>query len=366
MNEDDQTTPVARAAELVQRGPDTLSNRTRRGWRVTLRRVLLRAMRPYTYHQRELDAEIVAAIQHFQDEFESVSERQAEQIERLEDIARELIVTAEALRKATSDSSVEAAEAGVFAERALAGLEPLEAELQAPPYMAGVPFETFRAPAGEVIGFRSHAAGRKDGSDYVAFEDIFRGPAERVAESQLPYLDLVRDHQPVLDVGCGRGEFLTLLAREGIAARGVDSDPGMVARCRELGIEVVEGDINEHLERVADGALGAVFSAQVIEHLPYDGLRRMLELALAKLRPGGLLIAETVNPHRISSLKTFWVDLTHQHPIFPEVALALCGIAGFESAYVFAPMFDSFESARLEAPAYAVVASSPGSGSANT
>ena len=85
----------------------------------------------------------------------------------------------------------------------------------------------------------------------------------------------------------------------------------------------------------------------------------MLELARHKLRPSGLLIAETVNPHRIASLKTFWVDLTHEHPIFPEVALAICAIAGFEQAYVFAPGFESFERARFASPAYAVVATAP-------
>ena len=66
-----------------------------------------------------------------------------------------------------------------------------------------------------------------------------------------------------------------------------------------------------------------------------------------------------MNPHRIASLKTFWVDLTHEHPIFPEVALALCAIAGFDSAYVFAPGFDSYERARVESPSYAVVAMAP-------
>ncbi len=154
----------------------------------------------------------------------------------------------------------------------------------------------------------------------------------------------------MLDVGCGRGEFLTLLAGEGIAARGVDSDAGMVAHCRALGLEVEQGDVNEHLAGLPDGSLGTIFSAQVIEHLPHEQLRRLLELSLRKLAPGGLFIAETVNPHRISSLKTFWVDLTHQHPIFPEVALAICAIAGFQSAYVFAPGFDSFERARFDSP----------------
>jgi SAM-dependent methyltransferase len=182
-----------------------------------------------------------------------------------------------------------------------------------------------------------------------------------VAASQRPYLDLSRGHEPVLDVGCGRGEFLALLAGEGIDASGVDSDAGMVERSRALGVKAVRCDANEYLESLPDGALGTIFSAQVIEHLEYEQLRRLLALARRKLRAGGLLIAETVNPHRMASFKTFWVDLTHEHPIFPEVALALCAIEGFEQAYVFAPGFNSFESARFEAPSYAVVATASGS-----
>jgi hypothetical protein len=99
-----------------------------------------------------------------------------------------------------------------------------------------------------------------------------------------------------------------------------------------------------------------VFCAQVIEHLPVAALQRLLELARRKLRADGLFIAETVNPHSLAALKTFWVDLTHQHPIFPEVALAFCGLAGFGAAYVFAPGFDDFAAARFTANSYAVVA----------
>jgi SAM-dependent methyltransferase len=236
--------------------------------------------------------------------------------------------------------------------------------LYAVPYIEGSPFEGFEAPVGKVIGFRVPASARTGTSDYAAFEDLFRGSFERVADGQRPYLPLVRDHEPVLDIGCGRGEFLALLASEGVVARGVDSDAGMIERSRALGVEAAHADANDYLDALADGALGAIFSAQVIEHIPYDDLRRLLVLALRKLRPGGLFIAETVNPHRIASLKTFWVDLTHQHPIFPEVALALCGITGFESAYVFAPSFDSFEDARFDSPAYAVVATAPAAGAA--
>jgi SAM-dependent methyltransferase len=358
MTADDQTTPTARAGELLQSGAELAPGRPRGRLRGALRRAVLRAMGPYTHHQRELDGEIVGAVHRLWEAQEHVAERHSEQIERLEDLTRELILTAESLRRGTADAVLGADRSTASAQRA----EAVTGELHALPYMAGSPFESFESPVGEVFGFRSRASVRDGSSDYVAFEELFRGPAERVAESQRPYLDLVRGHEPVLDVGCGRGEFLALLAGEGIAASGVDSDAGMVERCRALGVRAALGDANEHLEGIEDGTIGTIFSAQVIEHLQYRELRRMLELARRKLRPGGLLIAETVNPHRIASLKTFWIDLTHQHPIFPEVALTLCAIAGFESAYVFAPTFDDFEHARFESPVYAVVATAPGAG----
>jgi SAM-dependent methyltransferase len=315
---------------------------------------MLRALRPYTHHQHELDTQLVAALRHQQ----AGLERHTEQIERLEELARELILTAESLRRASADAAGDAA-------AARRTVEPIAAELYAPPYMADSPFELRSTPVGQALGFSAGAIAGEGASrdevdgDYVAFEQLFRGPAERVAELQRPYLKLVADHEPVLDVGCGRGEFLTLLAGEGITARGVDGDAGMVARSRALGLDVEQGDVNEHLAGLPDGSLGTIFSAQVIEHLPHEELRRLLALSLRKLAPGGLFIAETVNPHRISSLKTFWVDLTHQHPIFPEVALAICAIAGFQSAFVFAPGFDGFERARFDSPAYAVVATAP-------
>jgi SAM-dependent methyltransferase len=314
-----------------------------------MRRVLLRALRPYTHHQRELDTQLVAALRSHQ----AGLERHTEQIERLEELARELILTAESLRRDIADVN----QGTVSAHRSI---DTLTDELHALPYMTGSPFGSLSSPVGKVLGFSALPSELTGDSGYVAFERLFRGPAERVAELQRPYLTLVDDHQPVLDIGCGRGEFLTLLAGEGIAARGVDGDAGMVAHCRALGLEVEHGDANERLAGLPDGSLGTIFSAQVIEHLPHEQLRRLLELSLQKLAPGGLFIAETVNPHRISSLKTFWVDLTHQHPIFPEVALAISAIAGFQSGYVFAPGFDSFEGARFDSPAYAVVATAPG------
>ncbi len=343
MTADDERTQAMRPAQ------PSLRSRLRLR---ALARAVLRRVAPAYARARARRADAAARLGRVEWELERIGERHGEQIERLEDLARELVLTAEALRRSVGD--VDSVTASTRRELGL-----VEAELNALPYLADSPFETMESPVGAVLGYRSAASLRGGGSGYVDFEELFRGPAERVADSQRPYLTLVREHQPVLDIGCGRGEFLAMLAGEGISAHGVDSDAGMVERCRALGVEATLAEANGYLEGLADGTVGTVFSAQLIEHLPYAELQRMLELSRLKLRAGGLFIAETVNPHRVSSLKTFWVDLTHQHPIFPEVALALTAIAGFESAYVFAPTFDSFERARFHAPAYAVVATAP-------
>jgi SAM-dependent methyltransferase len=236
----------------------------------------------------------------------------------------------------------------------------VERHFQAVPYTAGDRFAFVDAPnAGRVLGLQGAAVA--DGDAYVAFEDVFRGPEERIRDRQRPYLAILDGRGPVLDVGCGRGEFLDLLREAGIPARGVDTDEGMAARARAKGLEVETGDGVALLESLDDGSLGAIFSAQVIEHLPVAVLERFVTLAARKLRPGGLFIAETVNPHAADALKGFWLDLTHQHPIFPEVALVLCGNAGFAQAYVFHPNgTGDAERDRWNESAYAVVAATGG------
>lgn len=326
---------VSRSAELLDRGPvpaygRTLSQRAR----VRLRTAVLRALRPYSAYQHALDEAIVGGTLY-----------QEERIERLEVFVDDFIATAEVLRRRIADL-----------QQALASERALNRQLGAMPYMADDPFVHWSSPVGEVTGYRSRPAVIGNDSPYAGFEDLFRGPPERVTALQEPYLALVEDHQPVLDVGCGRGEFLALLRSKGIRGSGVDRDSGMIERCRAAGLPVTQAEAESHLEGLEDGSLGTVFSAQVIQHLSAAELCRFLQLARRKLKPGGLLIAETVNPHSVAALKTFWVDPTHRQPIFPETALALCALAGFASAYVFAPGRPSFEEAKLEATAYAVVA----------
>ena len=179
--------------------------------------------------------------------------------------------------------------------------------------------------------------------DYFAFESRMRGSTTEVRERQRAYVDDFRDAAPVLDVGCGRGEFLGLLRGAGIEARGVDADADMVAYARGEGFEVEQADALAHLESIPDRSLGGVFSAQLVEHLPPPALLRLLELAARKLRPNGLLVVETINPLSPLALRSYFADLTHAQPLVPETLALLAEQAGFrqvETRFLNRPLGD--------------------------
>ena len=320
--------------ERIDRGPVSPQRSAAGPLGPPLRRALLRLMKPFTAHERTVDGEMLRSLQTLERGVRRVAI--AQQRSEAADLAgyRKLDFRVDALRHQSDGLRT-------LPERVydLSGrIERVEAEERAIPHMSTDAFVRSHDPiAGFVQGYKM--SGNRGTSDvYRSFEDIFRGSEEFIRGRQQKFLELIGDRQPVLDFGCGRGEFIDLLRERGTPYVGVDSDVGMVTRCRQKGHElVVLADGIEYLDGQAAGSLGAIFCAQVIEHLPYPRLLRFFDGALRALAADGLLIAETVNPHSPSALKTFWVDLTHQHPIFPEVALALCGSAGFAEAFVFHP-----------------------------
>ncbi len=139
----------------------------------------------------------------------------------------------------------------------------------------------------------------------------------------------------MLDLGCGRGEFLDLLRAEGIAARGVEGNANAVRECRERGLDVLQGDLVEVLRAQPDASLGGVFAAQVVEHLPPSGARRAARRPTAALRPDGLLVLETVNAASgLAFLDVFIRDLTHERPLHPETLRFMAAAAGFSEARI--------------------------------
>jgi O-antigen chain-terminating methyltransferase len=176
--------------------------------------------------------------------------------------------------------------------------------------------------------------------DYFAFESKLRGRTEGVRERQSVYVDDFREAAPVLDIGCGRGELLGLLRESGVEARGIDPDADMVAFARGEGLEVEQDDAISYLTRLEDGSLGGIFMGQVVEHLPAPMLVRTLELCAQKLRAGGVLVAETINPLSPLALRNYFADLTHAQPLVPETLELLAKQSGFrevETRYLNPP-----------------------------
>ena len=184
-------------------------------------------------------------------------------------------------------------------------------------------------PTGEL------GTGVLDAYKYVGFENQFRGSQEVIRarlESYLPYFDGAAD---VLDVGCGRGEFLDLLAARGISGRGLDLNHEMVEVCRARGLDVAEGDVVTYLDGLPDASLGGLIAVQVVEHLQPGYLLRFLELAFHKLRPGAPIVLETLNPACWTAFfDSFIRDITHVWPLHPETLRYLVQASGFSSARI--------------------------------
>jgi SAM-dependent methyltransferase len=170
-----------------------------------------------------------------------------------------------------------------------------------------------------------------DAHQYVGFEDQFRGSPAEIRERLEAYVPLFAGAGDVLDVGCGRGEFLLLLREHGITARGVDVNPAMVQESRERGLEASEGDALGYLAALSDESLGGLFAAQVIEHLEPAYLLRFLEMAFAKLRPGAPIVLETINPACWFAFFSSYIrDITHAQPVHPDTLKYLLVASGFQ------------------------------------
>ncbi len=183
--------------------------------------------------------------------------------------------------------------------------------------------------------------GQIDDAFYVSLEDHFRGNQSTIRTRQMQYLSVVTEkatnESPLVDFGCGRGEWLEICRDAGIPARGYDSNQVSVNECMSKGLRVQLGDLFEVLDSTPDGSLGVVTFFQVFEHLPFSVLLSVLRSCRRVLRDGGVLIAEVPNSETLLiGASTFWIDPTHQRPLHPEVLRFLAkqvGFSGIDSVY---------------------------------
>jgi O-antigen chain-terminating methyltransferase len=168
--------------------------------------------------------------------------------------------------------------------------------------------------------------------DYFAFEEQYRGDEPETRKKQQIYLDYFRDREDVVDIGCGRGEFLDALRDAGIKARGVELGTDQILICQEKGLDVVQQDLFAFLESTPDDSLGGIFSAQVIEHMTASDQLRYVALAYRKCKAGSPVIFETINPECVYALvRNFFLDPTHVRPVHPGTLQFAMESAGFRN-----------------------------------
>jgi O-antigen chain-terminating methyltransferase len=157
---------------------------------------------------------------------------------------------------------------------------------------------------------------------YASFEERFRGDLDDIGERVRIYVADVRavgggtPERPVLDLGCGRGEWLEVLRDEQLCGRGIDSNATFIERCRARGLDAVHGDVVEVLRSLPENSVGAVTAFHLAEHLHEDTLVEMVDEMVRVLLPGGVAIVETPNPENVlvGSCR-FYLDPTHRRPL---------------------------------------------------
>lgn len=171
---------------------------------------------------------------------------------------------------------------------------------------------------------------------YRAFEDEFRGSRDTIKQRLKVYAMFLRALRetypagPVLDLGCGRGEWLELTQEHGFKPLGIDLDAGMLQACRDIGLNTLQGDALEYLAQSPDESQVVISAFHLVEHLTFDQLRSLVIESLRVLKPGGLLIMETPNPENIQvATNTFYFDPTHERPVPPGLLSFLTAFCGF-------------------------------------
>jgi SAM-dependent methyltransferase len=171
--------------------------------------------------------------------------------------------------------------------------------------------------------------------DYYWFESIHRGDRALIKRRQQPYLEYFEGRSNVLDVGCGRGEFLELMAEKGIGGYGIDIEADAVQYCVDSGLKAIEAEAISHLSSIPGESIDGVFISQVAEHMTPSELIELVGLAYMRMKPGGFVVVETPNPQCLLIFASFfYADLSHVQPIHPETMRFLLLSAGFRDVEI--------------------------------
>jgi SAM-dependent methyltransferase len=325
------------------------------GWRGPVIRAVRDWLGPSFDAQHAFNAQVAAAIA-------SIGSREQERAAMFERFQQALIVFLQQITafvetkdRQLSDAAASRADAHQAVLDTLPDLRSQVAVLQRATHMLTRKVGEGAAPAEAVaVGAAPVTLASADDHKYVGFEDQFRGSVDDIRDRLTPYLPIFADASNVLDIGCGRGEFLLLLKSNGISARGVDVNTEMIAETRERGLDAEAGDALTYLRALPDESLGGIFAAQVVEHLKPSYLVQLLEVSFQKMRPGAPLVFETINPTCwLAFFSSYLRDITHAQPIHPETLEYLTRASGFANVSIrySAPVAEHTRLKQIDLPA---------------
>jgi len=178
---------------------------------------------------------------------------------------------------------------------------------------------------------------------YIEFENRFRGTREEIKEKLKVYLPLIEslpfknENLQLLDVGCGRGEWLEILKEHGYSnIKGLDMNRVVLSSSKELDLNVIESDAVEYLTSLEDESLSIITGFHIIEHLPFKILMKLFEESYRVLKKDGMIIFETPNAMNILvGSFDFYLDPTHINPLHPLTIGFIAKQVGFSKTKSF-------------------------------
>jgi len=177
---------------------------------------------------------------------------------------------------------------------------------------------------------------------YLAFENKFRGSSLDVNEKLVFYDGLLQEISSrfsacsLLDIGCGRGEWLVKCIDIGINSFGIDNNDTMFKVCQEKGLNIKHGEALDVLKTIENNSFHIISSFHFIEHISFEMFLQILEECKRVLIPGGALILETPSIDNILvSSKDFYLDPTHVTHMHPETVIFALEYFKFTEAKYF-------------------------------
>lgn len=177
---------------------------------------------------------------------------------------------------------------------------------------------------------------------YKLFEDRFRGTEEDIKSRVSEYKSLFdplpnrTKKMPIIDLGCGRGEFLSFAKDNGLNAIGIDMNHDMIVRCKNLGLEAYETDAMNYLLDQKTNSIAAITGFHIVEHIPFNLLMELFEECHRVISSEGFILFETPNPKNlVIGASNFYIDPSHTKPIPPELLSFALESVGFKTEIIF-------------------------------